>query len=73
MTHRHIPWYKNPLLIIPALIATYPLTRPMFVIIKRDGGLSEKAEITYVNMLLSSEGQQIMKRAGLAPVHYAKK
>lgn len=48
---------------------TYPITRPMFVIIKRDNGFSEKAGIAYVNLLLSKEGQKIIKRAGLAPVH----
>jgi phosphate transport system substrate-binding protein len=53
--------------------ATYPLTRPMFVIIKRDGGLSEKAGAAYFNMLWSDEGQQIIKHAGLAPARHGKK
>lgn len=46
----------------------YPLTRPMFVIIKRDGGLNEKAGVAYVNMLLSNEGQKIIKGAGMVPI-----
>ena len=52
--------------------STYSLVRPMFVIIKKDGGSSEKAGVAYTNILLSREGQLILKRAGLAPIHNEK-
>ncbi len=42
----------------------YPLTRPLFVIIRRDGMIEEKAGVAYVNFLLSEEGQEFLKKAG---------
>ncbi len=42
----------------------YPLTRPLFVIIRRDGTIEEKAGVAYVNFLLSEEGQEFLKKAG---------
>jgi phosphate transport system substrate-binding protein len=46
----------------------YPLTRRLFVISKRDGGLDQQAGVAYTSLLLSNEGQQIMREAGLAPI-----
>ena len=46
----------------------YPITRRLFVVIKRDGNLDEQAGVAYVNMLLSDEGQQLVKQAGLVPL-----
>jgi phosphate transport system substrate-binding protein len=47
---------------------TYPITRRLFVIIKRDGTLDQKAGIAYANLLLSDEGQQLIQEAGLVPI-----
>jgi phosphate transport system substrate-binding protein len=46
----------------------YPITRRLFVIIRRDGGGDQQAGIAYVNMLLSDEGQQLVEQAGLFPL-----
>ncbi len=46
----------------------YPITRRLFVIIKRDGGLDEQSGVAYVNLLLSREGQQLVQEAGLVPL-----
>lgn len=46
----------------------YPITRRLFVVIKRDGKLDEQAGVAYVNMLLSDEGQQLVEQAGLVPL-----
>jgi phosphate transport system substrate-binding protein len=46
----------------------YPMTRRLFVIGKRDSGLDQQAGMAYTNMLLSDEGQQIIREAGLAPI-----
>jgi phosphate transport system substrate-binding protein len=46
----------------------YPITRRIFVVIKRDGKLDEQAGVAYVNMLLSDEGQQLVEQAGLVPL-----
>ena len=47
---------------------TYPLTRRLYIIIKRDGSVDERAGIAYANLLFSEEGQQIVERAGFAPL-----
>ena len=46
----------------------YPITRRLFVVIKRDGKLDEQSGVAYANMLLSDEGQQIVNQAGLVPL-----
>jgi phosphate transport system substrate-binding protein len=48
--------------------ASYPITRRLFIVIKRDGGLDEQAGVAYTNLLLSDEGQQLIKEAGFAPL-----
>lgn len=47
----------------------YPLTRRLFVVIRRDGSPEEKAGVAYTNMLLSEEGQKIFERAGFVPLY----
>jgi len=47
---------------------TYPITRRLFVVIKRDGQLDEKSGQAYVNMILTDEGQEIVNQAGLVPL-----
>jgi phosphate transport system substrate-binding protein len=42
---------------------TYPITRRLFVVIKRDGRLDEQAGVAYANMLLSDEGQKLVEQA----------
>lgn len=48
--------------------SSYPLSRKLFVIIKRDGTLDEQAGIAYANLLLTDEGQQLVARAGFVPI-----
>lgn len=48
--------------------ATYPITRRLFIVIKRDGTLDEQAGVAYANLFLSDEGQQLVKEAGFAPL-----
>ena len=48
----------------------YPLTRPLSIVFRRDGTPSERAAVAYVNLFLSQEGQEIVKRAGMIPIHY---
>lgn len=43
---------------------TYPLTRRLFVVIRRDGLLDEQAGVAYANLLLSIEGQKLIEKAG---------
>jgi ABC-type phosphate transport system substrate-binding protein len=48
---------------------TYPLTRRLFVVVRRDGTLDEQAGIAYTNLLLSDEGQRLIAEAGFVPLH----
>ena len=48
--------------------ASYPITRRLFVIIKRDGRSDEQAGVAYANMLLSNEGQKLAEQAGFVPL-----
>ena len=48
---------------------TYPLTRRLFVVIRRDRTPDEQAGVAYANLLLSSEGQQIVEKSGFAALH----
>lgn len=47
---------------------TYPLTRRLFVVIRRDRTLDETAGVAYTNLLLSKEGQQFIEKAGFVPI-----
>ena len=47
---------------------TYPFTRRLFVVIRRDGTLDEKAGLAYANFLLSADGQQIVGKSGLVAI-----
>ncbi|WP_414581685.1 substrate-binding domain-containing protein [Scytonema sp. PCC 10023] len=47
---------------------TYPITRYLYIIIRRDGRADEQAGVAYGNLLLSKEGQQFVQKAGLVPI-----
>jgi phosphate transport system substrate-binding protein len=47
---------------------SYPVTRRLFVVLKRDGKLDEQAGVAYANLLLSDEGQALVKKAGFVPI-----
>jgi phosphate transport system substrate-binding protein len=47
---------------------TYPLTRRLFIVFRRDGTLDEKAGVAYTNLLLSQEGQRMIENAGFIPI-----
>lgn len=46
---------------------TYPLTRRIFVVFREDGQLDELAGKAYANLLLSTEGQELVEKAGYLP------
>ncbi len=48
---------------------TYPFTRRLFVVIRRDGTLEEKAGVAYANFLLSADGQKIIGKSGFVAIH----
>jgi phosphate transport system substrate-binding protein len=44
---------------------SYPITRRLLIIVKRDRKRDEQAGLAYANILLSDEGQQLINRSGL--------
>lgn len=48
---------------------TYPITRRLFVVIRRDGSFDQKAGVAYANMLSSIQGQQLIEKAGFAAIY----
>lgn len=48
---------------------SYPLTRRLFIVIRRDGTVEEKAGVAYTNFLISQQGQSILKKAGFVPIY----
>ncbi|MEM9926854.1 MAG: PstS family phosphate ABC transporter substrate-binding protein [Cyanobacteria bacterium P01_D01_bin.50] len=46
----------------------YPMTRRLFVIVKRNGQIQEKAGIAYANLLLTDEGQKSISKAGFVRI-----
>lgn len=47
---------------------TYPISRRLFVIVKKDGSFDEKAGEAYGNLLLTDEGQKLIEEAGYSPI-----
>lgn len=50
------------------LDGSYPLIRRIFVVYREDGSLDEVAGRAYANLLLSTEGQKLVDRAGYVPI-----
>ncbi|KAM3102350.1 protein kinase domain-containing protein [Phormidesmis sp. 146-12] len=46
----------------------YPITRQLFVIVKQDGQTDQQAGEAYAHMLLTSEGQELISKAGFVRI-----
>ncbi|NEQ22114.1 MAG: PstS family phosphate ABC transporter substrate-binding protein [Microcoleus sp. SIO2G3] len=53
---------------IDALRNNYPLTRQLFVIVKQNGQADQQAGEAYANLLLTSQGQDLLRQAGFVPI-----
>ncbi len=69
VTPQQCPQLRNQ--INPQLFqeAKYPLTHHLFVVIKQNDEMEEKAGKAYAKMLLSEEGQKLISEAGYLPIH----
>ncbi|AFZ30307.1 hypothetical protein Glo7428_1752 [Gloeocapsa sp. PCC 7428] len=47
---------------------SYPLTRRLFAIVKRDGSLDEQAGVAYTNLLATDEGEKMIDQAGFVSI-----
>lgn len=62
------PNQRNKLNIDAFKTGDYPITRQMFVIVKQNGNLEQQAGEAYANMLLTSQGQKLINKAGFARI-----
>ena len=47
----------------------YPLTRPLYVVVRRDGGVAEKAGLAYAEAFKTDEGKRLVNQAGFVAVN----
>lgn len=47
---------------------SYPITRRLFVVVRRDGKLDEQAGVAYANLLLTDEGQRLVEGSGFVSI-----
>lgn len=47
---------------------SYPLIRPLYVIVRQDGQPAEQAGIAYAELLQTEEGQRLLNQAGFVPL-----
>ncbi|MCL6434636.1 MAG: PstS family phosphate ABC transporter substrate-binding protein [Leptolyngbyaceae cyanobacterium HOT.MB2.61] len=62
------PSQRNQLNLAAFQSGQYPLTRSLYVVIKQNGGVEEKAGEAYANLLLTGEGQEAITKAGFVKV-----
>ena len=63
------PSRRNELNLEAFQAQTYPLLRPLYVVMRRgDGSVSEQAGTTYTNILKTEEGQDLLLQAGFVPL-----
>lgn len=58
------PGQRNQLNIDSFQKGQYPLTRYLYIVVKRNGRIEEKAGKTYMDFLFTEQGQTLVKRAG---------
>ena len=62
------PAQRNQLNIQAIANNTYPLTRPLYVIVKEDGGVVEQAGTAYAELLQTTDGRSLLNQAGFVPI-----
>lgn len=63
------PRYRNRLNLNALQNEDYPITRQLYVIVKENGNIQEQAGKAYANLLLTTEGQKLIEKAGFVPNH----
>jgi len=46
----------------------YPITRQLFVIVKQNGQIAQQAGVAYANLLLTAQGQELVRQAGFVNI-----
>lgn len=78
---KFVPPYKKPLVLpfqcprqrnqlnIDAFRSDeYPMTRRLFVVVKKNGQIEEEAGMAYANLMLTEEGQQLILKTGFVRI-----
>lgn len=63
------PRYRNRLNFDAFQNEDYPITRQLYVIVKENGNIQEQAGKAYANLLLTTEGQKLIEKAGFVPLN----
>ncbi|NJM98600.1 MAG: PstS family phosphate ABC transporter substrate-binding protein [Phormidesmis sp. RL_2_1] len=62
------PTRRNQLNLVAFQSQTYPLTRPIYVVIRKDGQPAEQAGLAYSELLKTAEGGKLLQQAGFVPM-----
>lgn len=62
------PNQRNQLNNVAFQSGEYPITRRLFVIVKQNGQIDQKAGVAYANLLLTQQGQDLIERAGFTRI-----
>ena len=65
---RACPDVRNQLNAAAFQSGDYPITRRLFVIIKQNGQIDERAGIAYAELLLTAPGQELIRQAGFVSI-----
>ena len=68
VTPSNCPTQRNQLNLSAFQNQSYPLIRPLYVIIRQDGQLGEQAGTAYAQLLQTDEGGELLKAAGFVPL-----
>ena len=62
------PAQRNQLNLSTLQSQTYPLIRPLYVIIRKDGQPAEQAGAAYAQLLQTQQGEELLDKAGFVPL-----
>ncbi|MBV9385952.1 MAG: PstS family phosphate ABC transporter substrate-binding protein [Chroococcidiopsidaceae cyanobacterium CP_BM_ER_R8_30] len=62
------PSQRNQLNEVAFKNGQYPITRQLFVIVKQNGEIAQRAGEAYANLLLTNQGQELIRQAGFVRI-----
>ena len=62
------PGRRNQVNLTAMQTGQYPLLQPLFVVVKNDNQVNEQAGEAYANLLLTDQGQELIRQAGFIPI-----
>lgn len=66
--NQNCPQQRNQLNAVAFQTGDYPITRRLFVIVKQNGQIDQQAGESYANLLLTSQGQELITKAGFVRI-----